>query len=278
MNAADPSFSRVTGRTWNFLRSAPRARMVSSALAGLKAPAGRRGRRLTIMASRYALIIPALNEAESIGKLLRQIPHDIFCQVIVVDNGSQDSTAEVARDAGAQVVHEPRRGYGQACLAGIAALRQEVEAIAFMDADLSQDPADILRLLRCFEDGNWDLVIGSRVLARSEPGSLTPLQRFGNWLATRLIRRIWGVSFTDLGPLRVVRRETLDVLKLRDRDFGWNVEMQAKAASRRLKIVEVPISYRRRKFGKSKISGTLSSSLRAGFKILRTIYRCQVRY
>lgn len=227
-----------------------------------------------MMASRYALIIPALNEAGAIGRLLSQIPGGIFSQIVVVDNGSQDATGEVARAAGAQVVSEPRHGYGQACLAGLAELHPGVTAVAFMDADLSDDPADLERLVRFFEEGDWDLVIGSRVLGQAQPGSLTTLQRFGNWLTTRLIRWIWHVSFTDLGPLRILRRDVLRRLELRDRNFGWNVEMQAKAASLRLKVAEVPVNYRRRQFGKSKISGTALGSARAGAKILWTVFRC----
>lgn len=221
-----------------------------------------------------ALIIPALNEAQSIGSLLAQIPRGLFSQVIVVDNDSQDSTAEVAHSSGAQVIREERRGYGQACLAGLAALRPEITAVAFIDADLSDDPADLERLVRLLEQGDWDLVIGSRVLGQSEPGSLTPLQRFGNWLTTCLIRWLWGVSFTDLGPLRMVRRDSLERLALSDRNFGWNVEMQAKAARLRLKVAEIPVVYRKRQFGRSKISGTFIGSIHASVKILWTIYSC----
>jgi glycosyltransferase involved in cell wall biosynthesis len=226
------------------------------------------------LAASYALIIPALNEAESIGRLLAQVPTGLFSQIIVVDNGSRDATAEAARAAGAQVVMEPRRGYGQACQAGLARLRPEITGIAFIDADLSDDPADLFRLVHCLEENELDLVIGSRVLGNPEPGALTFLQRFGNWLSTRLIKLIWGVPFTDLGPLRMIRRQALLRLDLRDPDFGWNVEMQAKAARFRLKVAEVPVNYRRRKFGRSKISGTLLGSARAGFKILLTLYRC----
>jgi glycosyltransferase involved in cell wall biosynthesis len=222
----------------------------------------------------YALIIPALNEAESVGRLLAQVPAGLFSQIMVVDNGSRDATAEAARAAGAQVVMEPRRGYGQACQTGLAHLRPEIAGIAFIDADLSDDPADLSKLVRCLEEDELDLVIGSRVLGNPEPGSLTFLQRFGNWLSTRLIKLIWDVPFTDLGPLRMIRHSALLRLDLRDRDFGWNVEMQAKAARLRLRVREVPVNYRRRKFGRSKISGTLLGSARAGFKILLTLYRC----
>ena len=229
---------------------------------------------MTACPEQFALIIPALNEAESIGQQLGHLPRDLFRQIIVVDNGSVDATAQVARAAGAQVVHEPRRGYGQACQAGLAHLSVEITAVVFMDADLSDDPADLERLTRVFAEGGWDLVVGSRVWGRAEPGSLTPVQRFGNWLTTWLIRWIWHVSFTDLGPLRVIRRDALRRLNLYDRDFGWNVEMQAKAACLRLRATEIPVHYRRRAYGRSKISGTLAGSLCAGVKILWTIYRC----
>ncbi|MFB3923576.1 MAG: glycosyltransferase family 2 protein [Terriglobia bacterium] len=220
-----------------------------------------------------ALIIPALNEAESIGLLLRRLP-PILAQVIVVDNGSTDATGEVARSAGAQVVREPRRGYGRACLAGIATLRPEITAVMFMDADLSDDPSDAQCLAATLVAGGWDLVIGSRTLGNPEPGSLAPVQRFGNWLTTRLMGWIWGVSFTDLGPLRIVRRDALRRLDLRDTDFGWNVEMQAKAVKLGMKITEIPVNYRRRRFGNSKISGTVVGSVKAGMKILSTIFKC----
>jgi len=222
----------------------------------------------------YALIIPALNEAESIGLVLNRLPKGLFSQIIVVDNGSDDGTSEVAPAAGAEVVREPRRGYGQACQAGLAHLAPEVHAVAFMDADLSDDPADLEQLIRLFSDGAWDLIIGSRVLGRPEAGSLTPLQRFGNWLTTLLIRKIWHVSFTDLGPMRILSRQALLRLNLQDCDFGWNVEMQAKAARLKLRVKEVPVKCFRRRLGKSKISGSVRGSLRAGAKILLTVYRC----
>jgi glycosyltransferase involved in cell wall biosynthesis len=222
----------------------------------------------------YALIIPALNEAESIGLVLQRLPSGLFSQVIVVDNGSDDGTYEVAQAAGAQVIREPRRGYGQACLAGVAHLAPQVYAVAFMDADLSDDPTDLEQLVRRFEDGGWDMVIGSRVLGSTEPGSLSPMQRFGNWLTTLLIRKIWHVSFTDLGPMRILRRPALNRLNLQDRDFGWNVEMQAKAALLRLRVTEAPVKYYRRRLGRSKISGTISGSVRAGAKILWTVFCC----
>lgn len=233
-----------------------------------------RTRSDALMDHRYALIIPALNEAATIGTLLAQLPVDLLAQVIVVDNGSQDGTGQVAVAGGAEVVWETRRGYGQACLSGLARLQEAVTAVIFMDADLSDDPEDIKRLTRHFEQGDWHLVVGSRVLGRAEPGSLTPLQRFGNWLTTRLIAFFWGVEFTDLGPLRILRRDALEALQLSDRNFGWNVEMQVKAAQIGLRVSEIPVRYLCRRHGTSKISGTLSGSARAAAKILWTVYRC----
>ncbi len=222
----------------------------------------------------YALIIPALDEAATIGRVLEQLPQGLFSQVIVVDNGSRDATAEIARRSGAQVVNEPRRGYGQACQAGLACLAPHIRAVAFMDGDLSDDPADLARLVEAFERGALDLVVGSRVLGQAEPGALTLLQRFGNALTTNLIRWIWNVRFTDLGPMRMLSREALIRLALRDRDFGWTVEMQANAARLGLAVAEIPVTYRRRNAGRSKISGTILGSLCAGAKILWTVYRC----
>ena len=222
----------------------------------------------------YALVIPALNEAESVGVLLGRIPRELFSQVIVVDNGSQDHTAEVAAAAGAEVVTEPRRGYGQACLSGIQRVQPSITAIAFMGADLSDCPEDLAAMVRHFDEDQWDMVLGSRVLGSPEPGSLTALQRFGNWLSTRLIGMVWHVHFTDLGPMRILRRESLLRLNMQDRTFGWTVEMQVRAAQVGLKVCELPVRYSRRLHGDSKISGTVLGSVRAGAKILWTILRC----
>lgn len=222
----------------------------------------------------YALIVPSLNEAESLPILLGCVRRELFSQIIVVDNGSRDRTAEVAANAGAQVVSEPRRGYGQACMAGVAQVKQEVTAIAFIDADLSDNPEDLDRMVRHFDFDHWDLLLGSRVLGNPEPGSLTMLQRFGNWLSTQLIAKVWHVHFTDLGPMRIVRRDSLVRLQMRDRSFGWTVEMQARAAQLGLRVCELPVRYSRRMNGRSKVSGTLFGSIRAGTKILWTILMC----
>lgn len=226
------------------------------------------------MPRNYALIIPAFNEEASVTAVLKAVPLGLFTDIVVVDNGSTDGTAAAARTAGARVIQELRRGYGQACQAGLRSLKGDIEAVAFMDADFSDDPADLAALVPEFEAGGYDLVIGSRVLGEAEKGSLTPLQRFGNGLATWLIRRSWGVRFTDLGPMRIIRRDALNELQLTDPNFGWTVEMQGKAAQRGLKVAEIPVRYRRRLAGTSKISGTLAGSCRAGWKILWTIYAC----
>ena len=217
-----------------------------------------------------AVVIPALDEEQAIGKVLRDIPEGAS-QVVVVDNGSRDRTAEVARGLGAEVVAEPRRGYGQACLTGIAQLDRP-DIVVFLAGDYSDYPEEMSELVAPLLTGEADLVIGSRTLGQREKGALLPQARFGNWLSTLLIRLLFGVSFTDLGPFRALRFDALQRLAMQDRDFGWTVEMQVKAARLGLRAVEVPVRYRRR-IGTSKITGTLSGTLRAGHKILWTIFR-----
>ncbi len=219
---------------------------------------------------RVAIVMPARNEAASVGLVLDQIPGDMVAQVIVVDNGSSDGTAEVARAHGASVVSEPEPGYGAACLAGIARVDETIGVIVVLDADRSDYPADLPLLLAPIESGEADFVIGSRVLGGAEPGALPWNQRWGNWLACRLMRLLYGVTFTDMGPFRAIRRDALLALGMRDRTFGWNVEMQARALIAGLRIREVPVRYRRR-VGRSKISGTVSGTIRAGVKIIGTI-------
>ena len=222
-----------------------------------------------------AIVIPARNEAAALGQVLAEIPRGLAHEIIVVDNGSTDGTADVARRGGARVVTEPTPGYGRACLAGVAALDAASDIVVFMDADHSDYPEELPLLLAPIEEGRADLVIGSRT-AKAQPGSLTPQQQFGNWLACALMRVGFGVRFTDLGPFRAIRREALEQLGMNDQAFGWTVEMQAKAARARLRVVEAPVRYRPR-IGRSKISGTLSGTIRAGAAIISTIVRITLR-
>ncbi len=224
-----------------------------------------------------AVVIPALDEQDSVAAVVRAIPRARVREVVVVDNGSRDATAPAARSAGAVVVLEPRRGYGAACLRGLEYLRaRPPTVVAFLDADASDDPAELPSLLDPILEGRFDLVVGSRTLGHREAGALTPVQEFGNRLATWLMRKLYGVRFTDLGPFRAIRWRSLESLDLRDRDYGWTVEMQVKAAKRGLRCLEVPVAYRRR-VGKSKISGTLRGSWGAGTKILWVIAREALR-
>jgi glycosyltransferase involved in cell wall biosynthesis len=195
--------------------------------------------------------------------------------VIVVDNGSVDRTAEVARAHGAVVVREPRLGYGTACLAGLATLRDAADhdVVAFFDADGSDDPLLLEQLVDPVIRGVADLVLASRTLVPGEVGALTLSQRFGNRLACSLVSRLWGVNYTDLAPCRALSVGALNSLQMNDRDFGWTVEMQIRAARQQLRITEIPSRYRRRRGGESKISGTISGSVRAGTTILRVIGR-----
>ncbi len=219
---------------------------------------------------RVSVIIPALDEEDGIVRVLADLPRDRITEVIVVDNGSRDATADRARAAGARVVAEPRRGYGSACLAGIAAA-DAPDVFLFLDADNSDDPREAALLLDRIAAGH-DLVIGSRTLGRHEPGALLPQAVFGNWLATTLIRLRFGFRYTDLGPFRAIRADALTRLAMRDTDYGWTIEMQVKALRAGLTVCEVPVSYRRR-IGQSKISGTAMGSIRAGRKILLTLAR-----
>jgi len=228
------------------------------------------------MPERVAWIIPALNEEQAIGGTLAGLNGRGLEHVIVVDNGSTDCTAEVAQRQGARVVSEPRRGYGQACLAGIGALKPDVNIVGFLDADGSDDPADIGRLLAPLRSGEADLVIGSRSQGQREAGSVAPHQHFGNWLATRLMRLFYGAKFTDLGPFRAIRREALEQLRMRDTNYGWTIEMQIKAHQQGLRVVEIPVRYRKRRLGTSKISGTIRGSVAAGVKIIWTILKLRL--
>ncbi|MFN7998563.1 MAG: glycosyltransferase family 2 protein [Bryobacteraceae bacterium] len=221
---------------------------------------------------RSVLIIPALNEEQAIGRTLDAVPWELYRQVLVADNGSRDRTAEIAVAHGATVVSEPQRGYGAACLRALAAVKSGAEAVVFMDADSSDDPQEAFLLLAPILEGRAELVLGSRTLGKVEKGSVLPHQAFGNRLATALIRLIYGYRFSDLGPFRAVRTDCLMRLGMRDRNYGWTAEMQIKAVRQGLRIVEIPVTYRKR-IGKSKISGRPWASVRAGFKIVWTVLR-----
>jgi len=219
---------------------------------------------------RVAIVMPARDEEPSIGQVLDEIPRSLVSAIVVVDNGSTDRTSEVARAHGAVVVHEPRPGYGGACLAGIARTDDSIDVVVVLDADHSDYPDDLPALLSPIASGEADFVIGSRVMGGAEPGSLPWNQRFGNWLACRLMHILYGTRFTDMGPFRAIRRDALLSLGMRDRTYGWNVEMQARAVISGLRIREVPVRYRRR-IGRSKISGTVTGTIRAGTRIIGTI-------
>ena len=222
------------------------------------------------------VVIPALDEAQSIARVIDEIPGWVD-HVVVADNGSRDGTGQIAADHGADVVTEPRDGYGAACQAGIRHLmRHGIEMIVFLDGDYSDNPGEMDRLVDPIIAGNADLVIGSRLLGDAEPGSLTLAQRFGNRLACALMRLFWGVRYSDLGPFRAIRADTLAGLHMRDRAFGWTVEMQVRAAQAGLVGSEQPVSYKPR-IGQSKISGTVSGTFRAGTAILGTIFRSALR-
>jgi glycosyltransferase involved in cell wall biosynthesis len=229
------------------------------------------------MPSSIAFIIPALNEEAALPPMLdglRVALDAAACadaDIVVVDNGSRDATASVARKHGARVVSEPRRGYGQACLAGIASLSGDTQIVGFLDADGSDDPEDLVRLLTPVREAEADLVLGSRTAAARDSRAFTPQQAFGNWLATVLMRLFVGARYTDLGPFRVIRREALERLQMQDTNFGWTIEMQIKAHRLGLRAVEVPVNYRKRIAGDSKISGNFVGTVRAGWKILWTI-------
>jgi glycosyltransferase involved in cell wall biosynthesis len=219
------------------------------------------------------VIIPALNEERSLPLVLAEIPRLWVDEVIVVDNGSTDHTGPVAERLGATVVREPERGYGSACLAGLAYLDvAPCEVVVFLDADYSDTPGELPSLVQPILEGRADFVIGSRTLGRAESGAVAPQARWGNALATALIRWLYGHRYTDLGPFRAIRATSLRSLDMQDRNYGWNMEMQVKAIERGLRILEVGVSYKKR-VGVSKISGTVRGTLAAGFKILYTLFR-----
>ena len=218
-----------------------------------------------------SLIIPALNEAECIGPLLAEIPAGQVTQVIVVDNGSTDQTAQTALNAGAQVVAEPHRGYGRACAAGVAAAEGDV--LAFMDGDGSFAPVELPGLLSPLADGSADLVLGSRQLRNTNRGAMPPHQRLGNQLFVGLLHLRFGLALTDLGPYRAIRRSLLHELDMMEPTYGWPLEMIVKSARRRYRIVERPVTYRPRFAGQSKVSGTLRGTVLTAYRFTRVMLR-----
>jgi glycosyltransferase involved in cell wall biosynthesis len=221
------------------------------------------------------VIIPAFNEENGVGQVIAEIPRHLVNEIIVVNNASTDKTEHVATAAGATVLHEPVSGYGRACLKGLDYLETseaKPEIVVFLDADHSDHPEEMEQLISPIIKGEADLVIGSRALGNKEKGSMTPQQIFGNWLATRLLKLFYGVSFTDLGPFRAITYARLIKLDMQDETFGWTVEMQLKAAKSGFRCVEVPVRYRKR-IGFSKISGTVKGTVMAGYKILYTIFK-----
>jgi len=227
------------------------------------------------MDSKIIVVIPAFNEENAVGKVVRAIPKEWVEEIIVVNNNSTDQTRQAAEKEGALVLDQPIKGYGNACLKGIEYLKskeQKPDILVFLDADYSDYPEQLPEVVSPILEEGMDMVIGSRALGKREGGSMTFPQVFGNWLATRLIKIFYGYQFTDLGPFRAIRWDKLMELNMLDRTFGWTVEMQVKAAKNKLKTTEVPMTYRNR-IGKSKVSGTVYGTIMAGYKILYTIFK-----
>lgn len=221
------------------------------------------------------IVIPAYNEEKSIGHVIDDIPRSLVRNIIVCNNNSKDRTALVAQEKGALVVDAPHKGYGSACLAGLDHIEQETvkpDIVVFLDGDYSDHPEEMDKIVAPIIHDKVDMVIGSRALGNMERGSMQPQQIFGNWLATSLIKLFYGYEFTDLGPFRAITYPKLKQIDMQDRDFGWTVEMQVKAAKMGLKTQEVPVSYRKR-IGVSKVSGTIKGTILAGQKIIWTIFK-----
>ncbi len=221
------------------------------------------------------VVIPAFNEEKSIAHVINDIPKDWVQEVIVVNNASSDNTVEIASNAGATVLTEVTPGYGNACLKGLEYLNKEgnrPDILVFMDGDYSDYPEQLPELVKPIMENGEDMVIGSRALGSREGGSMTFPQVFGNWLATTLLKLFYKVNYTDLGPFRAIRFDKLIELNMKDRTYGWTVEMQLKAARHKFKTAEVPVNYKRR-IGVSKVSGTVKGTFMAGYKILYTIFK-----
>lgn len=231
---------------------------------------------------RIDVLIPAWNEEKALPFVLAGLPKDWVRQVIVCDNGSTDGTAEAAKKGGAIVVSQPERGYGNACLAGMRYLgslpaSEQPDIVVFLDGDYSDFPEELPDLVAPILNEGKDMVIGSRRLGGMEPGAMTIPQQFGNWLAPTMIKWFFGYTFTDLGPFRAIRWDKLKDLGMRDKNFGWTVEMQVRAAKQKLKCAEIPVRYRKRAAGHSKVSGTIRGAVLAGWKIITTILRLVIR-
>ncbi|MBC6401843.1 MAG: glycosyltransferase family 2 protein [Ekhidna sp.] len=221
------------------------------------------------------VIIPAFNEQNAVGLVIDEIPSALVSEIIVVDNGSTDDTYDQAISGGVTALKEPNKGYGNACLRGlthISASATQPDIVVFLDGDHSDYPEQMQALVQPILDDEAEMVIGSRTLGRKEKGSMTIQQLFGNWLATKLIRLFYGVKYTDLGPFRAIKYDSLQTIAMQDRTYGWTVEMQLKAARLNLRTIDVPVDYRRR-IGVSKVSGTIKGTIGAGYKIIYTIFK-----
>jgi len=227
-----------------------------------------------MVAEKVAIVIPVLNEEAAIHQLLAELPQDFAQWMIVVDNGSTDATAIVAQKSGAIVTTEPMRGYGRACLKGFkTACSLGAEIVIFMDGDGSDDPTDLPMMLRPIGEGKADFVIGSRVSELAERGAVPAQARLGNWLVSRMIRLLYGVRLHDIGSFRVVRCSLLETIEMREMTYGWPVEMLVKAAQAHYRILELPIHYRHRSHGRSKVAGTMSGSIKAAYSMLSATLR-----
>ncbi len=228
----------------------------------------------TIDTTTIDVVMPAFNEEASLPKVLAEIPRPPVRRMVVADNNSRDRTAEVGRQGGAIVVPAPIPGYGSACLAAVDYVRQNdpPEIVVFLDADYSDHPDELPRVVEPILAGRADVVIGSRILGQRQKGALLPQARMGNFVACTLIRWLYGHRYTDLGPFRAIRWQAFEQLEMSDPDFGWTAEMQVKALRQGLRVLEVPVSYRKR-VGVSKITGTIRGTVMAGYKILWTVFR-----